>query len=73
MTSDQKQNSTIDPQTRLKPEYQEGRQAFFAGREVRECVYQFGDQRVAWLTGWYDERTRSRLGHIFESRGIEWP
>lgn len=55
-------------------EVRAGERAFEKGKKVNECPYAISNpRRTAWMTGWYDERTKLRLGKIFERNGISWP
>lgn len=54
--------------------YQEGQQAYWSGMLVDSCPYPIGNFcRQPWMTGFMDERTRDRLGHIFKRNNLEWP
>lgn len=55
-------------------ECRDGEQAYRDGVRVNDCPYPIGDDRRSeWMTGWYDERTFDRLGHIFKRWGLTWP
>ena len=56
----------LDPSVRKKPQYFAGRKAFAEGTDVDNCPVAVGDGRIAWLTGWYDARTYSRVGNILD-------
>lgn len=68
-----KHEPAIDPEARKLAEYDDGKQAFLDGLDVDDCPHRSGFKRIGWMCGWYDERTRSRLGHIFSHRKINWP
>lgn len=51
-----------------------GESDFKNGRPISNCPFPMGDERrKRWMTGWYDARTRKRLGHIFERWRLQWP
>lgn len=64
---------TADDANRRTSEYHAGRNAFKRGLKVDQCPYPSGLKRISWMIGWYDERTWSRLGHIFRRNRIAWP
>lgn len=68
-----KHEPSVDPEARRMPEYSHGKQAFFDDLDVDDCPHVKGFKRISWMCGWYDERTRSRLGHIFKRRNMQWP
>ena len=52
---------------------QAGENAYIAGFEVGDCPYpRHNANRIPWMFGWYNARTREKLGSIFEKYGIEW-
>ncbi len=58
-----------------------GRQAFRDGWEETECPFPQGSstvpgkpsKRQSWLTGFFEEQVRSRVGHILAKYGVSWP
>jgi len=62
-------------------EYSEGRKAYRdrtayanGNRNDPKCPYPTGNsERVGWYTGWYDERTKDRIGELLERNGMLWP
>jgi len=65
--------SEADDPNRRTSQYFDGRNAFKRGLTVDDCPYRAGLNRQSWMTGWYDERTWNRLGHIFRARKVSWP
>lgn len=50
-----------------------GENAFTAGMELDDCPYRINNpNRTPWMFGWYNARTRKRLGHVLEKYGIDW-
>lgn len=53
-----------------------GRAAFFNGKPDTFCPFPTNDslkvseQRTAWMSGWYAERTNNRIGHILTKYGF---
>jgi len=75
-TSGSRQNKAVKQQelSRDFPEVLEGTAAKTAGLSVDQCPYEIQDQRrIAWMTGWYDEHMRRKLGHIFTKYNMEYP
>lgn len=71
---------TLPADARSLPEYEEGRQAFFSGNGEDDNPHTGGtlgtgsfNSRVAWFTGYFDERTRTRLRHVFQRYDVAWP
>lgn len=55
-------------------EYKQGCASFEQGAGVDSCKYaKHTSAAKAWRTGWYDARTRSRLGHIFDRWKLDYP
>jgi ribosome modulation factor len=58
----------------LTAEYEQGSDAYSAGKPDSECPYPpkqgNGAQRISWFNGWLDARTQDKLGHIFEKYGL---
>ena len=54
------------------PEYRDGAEAYREGRSVDDHDLDKAG-RNAFMDGWYDARTRDRLGHIFQRYGTTWP
>lgn len=53
---------------RKMPEYEEGRRAYLDMKtqvDCDPCPYSKGRPRIAWLTGYYDQRTAERTGIDF--------
>lgn len=63
----------VDEANRRTSEYHDGRRAFRNSRKVDDCPHVSGFKRISWMVGWYDERTWSRLEHIFSRNRITWP
>jgi len=64
---------------RTAKEVAEGEAAFVAGQTIADCPYPQGQgldgnkARSAWMTGWYDEKMRAKLGHIWNKYGTTYP
>lgn len=55
-------------------ETNEGQIAFEMGESVDDCPYPMGDdRRQSWMTGWYDRRTASNCGRVFDKYAVSWP
>lgn len=69
-----KAESKYDPLDRNFPEVPEGEAGYKEGMDVDDCPYPIQDiRRTAWMTGWYDEKFRNVLGHIWAKYGLEYP
>jgi len=68
-----KSEQELEPEARTMPDYIVGRRAYARGLDVDSCPHPSGFRRISWMCGWYDVRTKRRLGHIFERRGMQWP
>ena len=53
--------------------YLAGKCAFSDGVTVDNCPHEKGIDRQRWMNGWYDARSYSRLGHIFDKWNLKWP
>ena len=53
----------------------EGKIAFNAGETKNPYPSDLGSgaERIAWWDGWLDQRTISRLGHIFKKYDLSYP
>ena len=50
-----------------------GENAYVAGMEAEDCPYKrHNANRIPWMFGWFNARTRERLRHVFEKHGIDW-
>ena len=52
--------------------YQDGRQAFLDGDSVHNGDTLPKEERIAWLTGWYDQRVEQSVGKILRRYGQRW-
>lgn len=63
----------LEPSVRKKKEYAQGQEAFEREMTIEDCPHVKGARKIAWLAGYYDARTYSRLGHIFRKYRLRWP
>ena len=62
----------FDEGLRSTKEHRLGRMAYLKGEPEDACTF-LGDGRIAWFSGYFDERTSERVGHILEKYGLSWP
>lgn len=53
-------------------EYVLGASARRGGTPMDDCPFAAGHERIAWLSGWVNQRTREAVGDILLSYGINW-
>lgn len=69
----------LAPGIRRSEAYKEGKDAYqlnlcLGGDIEPKNPYSIRDgRRTAWFAGWYDERIRDRLGHVFDKYGLSYP
>lgn len=61
------------PMIRNTQHVDDGATAYALGFDVDDCPFPAGNRRTEWMTGWYDSRTKDRLGPLLERNGLEWP
>lgn len=68
-----KQTETT-PNYRRFAEYSFGRSAFMVGLDLDDCPGNLNNnERIAWFTGWYDERINKSVGPVLKRYGQRWP
>lgn len=57
--------------------HKEGQAAFLSGLSDNDCPYPIGSSldgsRRSWLSGFFDEKIKQKLGSFFARHGVEYP